>query len=976
MTDTQQRVAAKAFAKNWKDRGYEKGDSQIFWVELLTTVFGVTEISQFISFEDQVHLDHTSFIDGYIEKTHVMIEQKSINKSLTAAIRQSDGSMLTPFEQAKRYSSELPYSKRPRWIVTSNFQSFYIYDMEKPGGDPEIIQLENLEKEYYRLQFLVDEGNTNLQREMEVSIAAGEIVGLLYDALAKQYVDPTTERAMKSLNILCVRMVFCLYAEDAGIFGQHGMFHDYLEEFDARKMRKAMIELFQILDTKPEDRDPYLKDDNPQLAAFPYVNGELFANEDIEIPPFTDEIRNLLLEKASADFDWSEISPTIFGAVFESTLNPETRRSGGMHYTSIENIHKVIDPLFLDDLKNELKEIQQITVQRTKDKKLRDFQTRLASLRWLDPASGSGNFLTETYISIRRLENEVIKELQRGQITFGFDESSPIHVSIDQFYGIEINDFAVTVAKTALWIAESQMMKETEDIVHMNLDFLPLTTNAFIVEGNSLQIDWESVVPKYQVSYIMGNPPFVGYSLQSKEQKKDIISVYVDEKGKTYKMAGKIDYVSGWYFKTAQFMQGTMIRAAFVSTNSITQGEQVAGVWKEMQFSYALPVQSTELHGKIFGTDNEDILNNLLGAIYIDQEKGWTLLNRGKVIAGVHFNIYELIRGLSGRSCSDIIMRKKKVEENLKKYKQILNIAEYRESITPISESLTRDSYNRERLLKLDQLKVERDAIKKEIKRLDDNIKNNKKAIEFIDDMKLVIRLNNGEEICVTRDMVVGASDSIDLLQAKKKMIISRLERILKEIEDLELEIKEEEQQLSLFPMESLADVFDRKMAGIDISPVDVKNVIDDLDKEKKALENQISQFTNDSNDVTQSMIKTVQKYMEELGDSEAEKMTWKYLFTKNLKELSGAVLHKTVFSFRLAYIIEIEKALGIKLPILLDSPKGKEVDDTNIAKMMQILQRDFPDNQIIIASIYHYVPNEHVITLERQLLDQTITIN
>ena len=227
--------------------------------------------------------------------------------------------MLTPFEQAKRYSSELPYSKRPRWIVTSNFQSFYIYDMEKPGGDPEIILLENLEKEYYRLQFLVDEGNTNLQREMEVSIAAGEIVGLLYDALAKQYADPTTERAMKSLNILCVRMVFCLYAEDAGIFGQHGMFHDYLEEFDARKMRKAMIELFQILDTKPEDRDPYLKDDNPQLAAFPYVNGGLLANEDIEIPPFTDEIRNLLFEKASADFDWSEISPTIFGAVFEST---------------------------------------------------------------------------------------------------------------------------------------------------------------------------------------------------------------------------------------------------------------------------------------------------------------------------------------------------------------------------------------------------------------------------------------------------------------------------------------------------------------------------------------------------------------------------------------------------------------------------------------------------------------------------------
>ena len=409
---------------------------------------------------------------------------------------------------------------------------------------------------------------------MEVSIAAGEIVGLLYDALAKQYVDPTTERAMRSLNILCVRMVFCLYAEDAGIFGQHGMFHDYLEEFDTRHMRKAVIELFQVLDTKPEDRDPYLEE---SLAQFPYVNGGLFANEDIEIPQFTDEIRNLLLEKASADFDWSEISPTIFGAVFESTLNPETRRSGGMHYTSIENIHKVIDPLFLDELKNKLKEIQQITVQRTKDKKLRDFQTKLANLRWLDPASGSGNFLTETYISIRRLENEVIKELQRGQITFGFNESSPIHVSIDQFYGIEINDFAVTVAKTALWIAESQMMKETEDIVHMNLDFLPLTTNAFIVEGNALKLDWESIVPKMQLSYIMGNPPFVGTKNMNTEQKKDAKLVLSD-----WKNYGTLDYVSCWYKKAADFINNTLIHCAYVSTNSICQGEQVANLWEPL----------------------------------------------------------------------------------------------------------------------------------------------------------------------------------------------------------------------------------------------------------------------------------------------------------------------------------------------------------------------------------------------------------
>ena len=387
---------------------------------------------------------------------------------------------------------------------------------------------------------------------------------------------------MKSLNILCVRLVFCLYAEDAGIFGKHGMFHDYLAEFDTRKMRRALTVLFKILDTPIEKRDKYLKDDFPELAAFPYVNGGLFANEDIEIPPFTDEIRELLLNKASDEFNWSEISPTIFGAVFESTLNPETRRSGGMHYTSIENIHKVIDPLFLDELKEEFNQIQQTAVARTQKRKLQDFQKKLASLSFLDPACGSGNFLTETCICLRRLENDVLRILQQNQIVLGDELISPIQVSISQFYGIEINDFAVTVAKTALWIAESQMMKETESIVLMHLDFLPLKTNANITEGNALRIDWENIVPKNELSYIMGNPPFIGYSLQTKEQKEDILSIYVDENGKPYKTAGKVDYVAGWYFKAAQLMQNTVIQTAFVSTNSITQGEQVAAVWKPL----------------------------------------------------------------------------------------------------------------------------------------------------------------------------------------------------------------------------------------------------------------------------------------------------------------------------------------------------------------------------------------------------------
>ena len=384
MNDTQQKEAARQFAAYWKDKGYEKGESQPFWLSLLRDVYGVEHPEQFITFEEQVHLDHTSFIDGTIPSTKVLIEQKALGKDLKKPIKQSDGTLLTPFQQAKRYITELPLSQHPRWVVTCNFEKFFVYDMERPSGEPEEILLENLPTEYYRLSFLVDSENEHLKREMEVSIAAGEMVGLLYDAFHKQYAEPDSERALKSLNILCVRLVFCLYAEDAGIFGHHGMFHDYLAEYDTRHLRKALIELFQVLDTAPEDRDPYLKDDNPNLAAFPYVNGGLFANEDIEIPPFTNEIRSLLLNKASSDFNWSEISPTIFGAVFESTLNPETRRSGGMHYTSIENIHKVIDPLFLDDLKKEFEEICEIAVEKTRERKLKEFQKKLATLTFLD----------------------------------------------------------------------------------------------------------------------------------------------------------------------------------------------------------------------------------------------------------------------------------------------------------------------------------------------------------------------------------------------------------------------------------------------------------------------------------------------------------------------------------------------------------------------------------------------------------------
>lgn len=590
MTDAEQREAARQFVMKWQGRGNEDEDGRSYWIDLLHNVLDMENVTDRVDFEKKVYVDgNKKRIDVYIPETRVLIEQKSLGKALDQKIHNSGDIDLTPYEQAKRYSDHLSHEENARWIVTSNFAQIWIYDMNQANTkdfQPLKLELTDLQTKYPLLDFLIKKDVKKLSHEMEISIKAGDIVGKLYDALIKRYKDTTNEHSLKSLNALCVRLVFCLYAEDAGIFGRRAMFHDYLQSFRTERMRGALIDLFRVLDQKQEDRDPYLE---PELAAFPYVNGGLFSDENIEIPMFTDEIRELLLVEASENFNWSDISPTIFGAVFESTLNPETRRSGGMHYTSIENIHKVIDPLFLDDLKAELAEIEKIPIKNTQTRKLHQFQDKLASLEFLDPACGSGNFLTETYLSLRRLENQVVRDLTGGQMMLG-GALDPIKVSITQFHGIEINDFAVTVAKTALWIAESQMMKETEGIIVQHLDFLPLTTNANIVEGNALRINWNDVVPAEKLNYIMGNPPFVGYSLQTKSQKSDILSLYVDENGKEYKAAGKIDYVAGWYFKAAEFIEGKDIHVAFVSTNSITQGEQVATVWKPLYERFGIHI--------------------------------------------------------------------------------------------------------------------------------------------------------------------------------------------------------------------------------------------------------------------------------------------------------------------------------------------------------------------------------------------------
>ena len=674
-TEKQISAAAAQFAGRWKGRGYERGESQPFWIDLLSNVFGIeTPTDGFIRFEEHHKVDESNFVDGRIPSTRVLIEQKSLGIDLRAPKRQSDGSLLNPFQQARRYVVSLPVSEHPRWIVTCNFSEFLIYDMEQPNGEPEQILLENLGKEYYRLQFLVDAKNEHLRKEMEVSMQAGEIVGKIYEALLAQYDDNSPE-ALRWLNILCVRIVFCLYAEDAGVF-THDQFHDYLVRYDAEDLRNALIRLFDVLNTPIDKRSKYLKDD---LKAFPYTNGGLF-EEEIEIPQFTEELKQTLLQNASLDFDWSEISPTIFGAVFESTLNPETRRSGGMHYTSIENIHKVIDPLFLNDLRRELDDILEEKVEKQRKRKLGEYQTKLSSLTFLDPACGSGNFLTETYLSLRRLENEVIREMYHGQTMMGVFVN-PIKVSIQQFYGIEINDFAVTVATTALWISEAQMLAETERIVHQDIDFLPLKSYINIREGNALRMDWNVIeVPsniptiyaknahvilvddsKWMASeptydeinlvtthtdssikqettrveinydYIIGNPPFVGFTFMTKEQKEDVERVFPGIKN--------IDYVSCWFKKACDLIRMTNTECAFVATNSITQGETVGRMWDriDVTINFAWPTFRWDSEA----SDKAHVHCVIIGFSHIDREHKY-LYFQNRTIECKNINAYLL----------------------------------------------------------------------------------------------------------------------------------------------------------------------------------------------------------------------------------------------------------------------------------------------------------------------------------------------
>ena len=597
MSDFKQDKEAKEFVKRWADRSSEKEFSQKFWIDLLSNVYGVEQVTEYLEFEKPVIIEgNTKFIDVYIPSTKVIIEQKSGDKDLTKAQKQSDGALLSPMGQMKRYADNMKFSERPRWGISCNFHDIMIFDFEYPNSEPELIKLADLPKELHRLDFLIKKENVRTQREVEISIAAGAIVGKIYDALKKNYKEET-EETLKSLNILCVRLIFCLYAEDSGIFSKD-QFYYYMKTFPETKFRSALKELFTVLNTPLEEREYGLEED---LNAFPYVNGGLFA-EEIELPKFDVETVTVILEEASIGFNWKHISPTIFGAVFESTLSTKLRRAGGMHYTSIENIHKVIDPLFLDELNGEFSKIMEIKQVKSRKIQLEQFQNKIASLTFLDPACGSGNFLTETFISLRKLENKILlalyTESASAMLDFG-DEFTPVKVNIHQFYGIEINDFAVSVAKTALWIAEYQMLEETQSIVNRSLDFLPLKSYSNIVEGNALRIDWKEVIAPEKLNYIMGNPPFIGASMMTAIQKNEAVNIY----GKI-KLSNSIDYVGAWYFKASQILCETQIKCACVSTNSITRGEQVSALWKPLYDRYNIHI---DFAWSTFKWDSESI---------------------------------------------------------------------------------------------------------------------------------------------------------------------------------------------------------------------------------------------------------------------------------------------------------------------------------------------------------------------------------
>jgi hypothetical protein len=582
---------AKQFVKRWRgiiaklgpNENNEQRDTQKFWNDLFENVLGVpsTVIPTYVDYERRVRGRR---IDVFVEDHHFLCEQKSVGIDLDKPeIRQKRQE--TPYQQASWYAQHLPYSIRPRWLMTCNFETFRIYDLDNDVPESGMIEftLDELPDHLNLLSFLTSDDTSRLHKEQELSVEAGRYVNRIYDALSCCYHHlGDSECEQRSLNVIVTRIIFMLYAEDAGLLQEHQAFGKYCAR-DSRLLRDRLKGLFTVLDTPESERDEYLDD---ELAAFPYVNGGLFHDRDVIVPQLGKDVADAIAE-ASEDFNWRDISGVIFGGVFEGTLNPETRRAGGMHYTSVRNIDRCLNPLFLDDLRGELSRIEGMKVAEKRRGALERFHEKLAGITVADPAMGSGNFLTEAYRQLRSIENRVIEDEiaedegkwatpgQRTMSIYFAANQNPIRVTIDHFYGIEINDFAVAVAKTALWITEEQMLRRTQEIMpDYAFEFLPLRSLTNLHCGNALKADWDSIFPR-DLDYLVGNPPFVGARNQSAAQKQQVMEVFNGQRN-----AGNIDYCAAWYMKAARFTLYKRTRCCLVSTNSICQGEQVANIWK------------------------------------------------------------------------------------------------------------------------------------------------------------------------------------------------------------------------------------------------------------------------------------------------------------------------------------------------------------------------------------------------------------
>ena len=625
MNIADQHKKAAEFIERWQGRGDEKQETQKFWLDFMQNVLDVPNAINNTEFEYRTA--GGGYIDMLCTDSRFLVEQKSKNVDLDKP-EERQGTLVTPAEQAVRYSDNLPLSKKPTFICTCNFNTFRFYDLEKdPRAQKSPVEeftLDKLAEHLTVFRNIFSENRSRNYIEKQLSEKAGLLVANLHNELEKQYVDPNSEKEHHSLALITVRIVFCLYAEDAGLFTNH-IFSNYIHNAQSSDLRRKLIDLFNTLDTKEKDRDKYLED---ELQQFPYVNGGLF-RENIEIPQLTESIKNAILH-AGDDFDWHTISPVIFGSLMEETLSHDQRRKGGMHYTTVKNIHRLIDPLFLDDLTNELTKIEtdQKISRKIRKSQLEKYQDKLASLQFLDPACGSGNFLTETFLCLRKLENRAIELMLGGQgyVDLG-DNNSLIKVSIDQFHGIEINDFAVCVAKTALWIAEQQALDDTESIAGCALPHLPLHDSGNIVRANALQYDWNDLLSADRCSYVIGNPPFVGQYLKSVNQTEDMKAVW----GKDYN--GYLDYATGWYRKTSLYLAHNRYAAfAFVSTNSITQGQPVPALFKPLfsegwrirfaHKTFAWNAQSTDnanVHVVIVGMDKQS--DKILQPVLYSYEK-------------------------------------------------------------------------------------------------------------------------------------------------------------------------------------------------------------------------------------------------------------------------------------------------------------------------------------------------------------------